>query len=58
MQTFDHGFVTGRAGPFEPPGDEYGAKKRAAPAYFTPTPRNCVGPNGSILKPVTFLLIG
>ncbi|RKE25298.1 hypothetical protein B0G76_6825 [Paraburkholderia sp. BL23I1N1] len=26
--------------------------------YFRPTLMNCVGPNGSILKPVTSLLIG
>jgi hypothetical protein len=32
--------------------------KTARRPYFRPTFMNCVGPNGSILKPVTFLLIG
>jgi hypothetical protein len=31
---------------------------RRNPPYFNPTPMNCVGPNGSILKPVTFFAIG
>ena len=35
-----------------------GSKIAACDAYFKPTFMNCVGPNGSILNPSTFLLIG